>query len=88
MSNLCFSLLDWTGLDWRLTCVLDVEVRGLGPGAVAGQRGGPDPHRVIPRMHHFELAASGLFVRAPRHAIVQFLREERERGKKKTAQRV
>lgn len=50
---------------WRLTWVLHKEVSGLGPGSVPGQRGGPDPHRVVPRMHHFQLAATGHFVHVP-----------------------
>ena len=58
---------------WRLTCVLDVEVRGLGPGSVPSQRGGPDPHRVVPRMHHSQLAATGYSVNVPGYTVVQLL---------------
>ena len=61
------------GLTWcqtALTQVLDIEVGGLGPGAVACQGRGPEPHCVVPRVHHSQQAAVGLFVHVPRHAVV------------------
>lgn len=65
---------------WRLTCVLDVEVCGLGPGSVPSQRGGPDPYCVVPRMHHFQLTAMGHFVHVPRHTVVQLLQKKQHSG--------
>lgn len=56
-----------------LTRILDIEVRGLGPRPVSSQRRGSDPDRVIPRMHHFQLAAAGRFVHVSGHAVGQLL---------------
>ena len=58
----------------RLT-VLHVEVSGLRPGTIARQGGGTDPHRVIPRIHNSEIAASIHYVVLSRHAVMQILQE-------------
>lgn len=60
-------------LPQTLTRILDVEVRGLGPRPVSSQRRGSDSNRVIPRMHHFQLAAAGRFVHVSGHAVGQLL---------------
>lgn len=60
---------------WTLTWILDVKECGLGPGSVPSQRRGPDSYCVVPRMHHFQFAATSLFVHVPRHTVVQLLQE-------------
>ena len=58
-----------------LTQVFYVEVCGVSPGAVSCQRGGSDPHGIIPRMHHSQLAAPRLLVHLPGHTVVQLLEQ-------------
>lgn len=64
----------------RLTCILHVEIRVLGPWSVSCQRGGPYLHRIVPRMHYIQFATTGLFIHVPRHTVMQLLQKRDNAG--------